>query len=142
MDLPHPQKTYLTSRSGLEAKRTVAFEEELEERDDPGPRLVPEAAGDRRTPEVNLIRLSDRAALRAAMEELTPHLLEVILLCDVEEMRYKAIAAVLDIPIGTVMSRIGRARAALRVAPQSDRQYRKSPEYDKSSLSCRSQCIG
>src|SRR5471030_1899353 len=52
------RNTYLTSRSGLVAKRTVALEEELEERDDPGPRLVPEAAIDRQTPEVNLIRLS------------------------------------------------------------------------------------
>jgi RNA polymerase sigma-70 factor (ECF subfamily) len=40
----------------------------------------------------------------------------VILLCDVEEMKYREIAAVLEIPIGTVMSRIARARAALRVA--------------------------
>src|SRR5580700_6703423 len=35
------RNTYLTSRSGLAAKRTVALEEELEERDDSGPRLVP-----------------------------------------------------------------------------------------------------
>jgi DNA-directed RNA polymerase specialized sigma24 family protein len=48
------------------------------------------------------------------MEQLPPPLLEVILLCDVEEMKYKEIAGVLDIPIGTVMSRIARARAALR----------------------------
>jgi RNA polymerase sigma-70 factor (ECF subfamily) len=114
------RNTYLTSRSGLAAKRTVALEEELEERDDSGPRPVPEAAIDRRTPEVNLIRLSDRAALCAAMEKLAPPLLEVILLCDVEEMKYREIAAVLEIPIGTVMSRIGRARAALRVALQTD----------------------
>jgi RNA polymerase sigma-70 factor (ECF subfamily) len=112
------RNTYLTSRSGLAAKRTVALEEELEE--DSGPRLVPEAAIDRQTPEVNLMRLSDRAALHAAMEKLAPPLLEVILLCDVEEMKYKEIAAVLEIPIGTVMSRIGRARAALRVALQTD----------------------
>jgi RNA polymerase sigma-70 factor (ECF subfamily) len=108
------RNTYLTSRSGLAAMRTVALEDELEGRDDLGPRLVPEAAIDRQTPEVNLMRLSDQAALRAAMEKLTPPLLEVILLCDVEEMKYREIAAVMEIPIGTVMSRIARARTALR----------------------------
>jgi RNA polymerase sigma-70 factor (ECF subfamily) len=108
------RNTYLTSRSGLAAMRTVSLEDELEGRDDLGPRLVPEAAIDRQTPEVNLMRLSDQAALRAAMEKLTPPLLEVILLCDVEEMKYREIAAVMEIPIGTVMSRIARARAALR----------------------------
>jgi RNA polymerase sigma-70 factor (ECF subfamily) len=64
---------------------------------------------------MNLILMGDQAALQAAMEKLAPPLLEVILLCDVEEMRYKEIATVLEIPIGTVMSRIARARAALRV---------------------------
>jgi RNA polymerase sigma-70 factor, ECF subfamily len=46
----------------------------------------------------------------------------VILLCDVEEMKYKEIATVLDIPIGTVMSRIARARAFLRREIQTDNQ--------------------
>jgi len=110
------RNTYLTSRSGLAARRTVALEDELAEASEAGPALYPEAAIDRQTPEVNLLRLSDRAALHAAMEALSPPLLEVILLCDVEEMKYKEIASVLDIPIGTVMSRIARARAALRGA--------------------------
>ncbi len=114
------RNTYLTSRSGLAAKRTVALEEELEERDDSGPRPFPEAAIDRQTPEVNLMRLSDSATLHAAMEKLAPPLLEVILLCDVEEMKYREIAAVLELPIGTVMSRIARARTALRMALQTD----------------------
>ena len=48
------------------------------------------------------------------MEKLPPPLLEVILLCDVEEMKYKEIAGFSTFPIGTVMSRIARARAALR----------------------------
>ena len=90
--------------------RTVALEDEI----------YPEAAIDRETPEINLIRLSDCAALQEAMEKLPPPLLEVILLCDVEEMKYREIAAVLEIPIGTVMSRIARARAALRGALQSN----------------------
>jgi RNA polymerase sigma-70 factor (ECF subfamily) len=48
------------------------------------------------------------------MEKLPAPLLEVLLLCDVEEMKYKDIAAVLEIPIGTVMSRVARARANIR----------------------------
>ena len=82
-------------------------------------RSYPEGAIDRETPEMNLIRLSDRAALHAAMEKLPAPLLEVILLCDVEEMKYREIATVLEIPIGTVMSRIARARTALRGALQA-----------------------
>ena len=94
--------------------RTVSLDEELAEQTDSGPSLYPEGAIDRQTPEINLILLTDRAALHSAMEQLPPLLLEVVLLCDVEEMKYKEIASVLDIPIGTVMSRIARARTSLR----------------------------
>jgi RNA polymerase sigma factor (sigma-70 family) len=110
------RNTFLTSRSGLATMRTVPLEEELSGFDESGPRAYPEGAIDRNTPEIDLIRLSDQVALHAAMEELSRPLLEVLLLCDVEEMKYKDIAAVLEIPIGTVMSRVARARAALRRA--------------------------
>jgi len=102
------RNTYLTSRTGLAARRTVALEDEIEATG------TPAAAMDLATPEVEMLRLSDRAALQHAMEQLSPPLLEVVLLCDVEEMKYREIAQVLEVPIGTVMSRIARARAALR----------------------------
>ena len=107
------RNTYLTSRAGLAARRTVALEDELSESGEGGPKY-PEAAIDRQSPETHLLQMADNAALQAAMETLPPPLLEVILLCDVEDMKYREIAAVLEIPIGTVMSRIARARAALR----------------------------
>jgi RNA polymerase sigma-70 factor (ECF subfamily) len=110
------RNTYLTSRSGLAARRTVALEDELNESGESGPAHYPEAAIDRQTPEMNLIQMGNRAALQTAMEQLPAPLLEVILLCDVEEMKYKEIAMVLEIPIGTVMSRIARARADIRRA--------------------------
>jgi RNA polymerase sigma-70 factor (ECF subfamily) len=122
------KNTYLTSRSGLAAKRTVALEDELGESGESGPSLYPEAAIDWRTPETNLIQTGNRAALQTALENLPPPLLEVILLCDVEELKYKEIAAILQIPIGTVMSRISRARLTVRRAleaqPKSSREYR------------------
>ena len=107
------RNTYLSSRQGLAAKRTVALEEEWE---GTGAVHVPEAVIDRETPELNLLRLADRAALEDAMQELASPLLEVLLLCDVEGMRYREIATVLEIPLGTVMSRIARARASLRAS--------------------------
>jgi RNA polymerase sigma-70 factor, ECF subfamily len=110
------RNTYLTSRAGLAAKRTVALEDELDESGESRPAQYPEAVIDRQTPETNLLQLADRTALNAAMETLTPPLLEVILLCDVEELKYGEIASALEIPIGTVMSRIARARVALRAA--------------------------
>jgi RNA polymerase sigma-70 factor (ECF subfamily) len=124
------RNTYLTSRSGLAARRTVALEEELGEHES-GTAVYPEGAIDRETPELNLIRLNDRGALHAAMESLPAPLLEVVLLCDVEEMKYREAAAVLEIPIGTVMSRIARARTALRQSlssraptPTPNREFR------------------
>lgn len=113
------RNTYLTSRSGLAARRTVALEDEWHKWDSPGVEQHPEAIIDRETPELNLLRLADQASVRAAMETLPPLLLEAMLLCDVEEMKYREIAEVLDVPIGTVMSRIARARAALRHALQA-----------------------
>ena len=50
----------------------------------------------------------------AALEKLSSEHREIVLLSDLEEFTYKEIADILKIPIGTVMSRLSRARAALR----------------------------
>ena len=117
------RNTYLTSRSGLAALRTVALEDELGEQGESGQVIYREGAIERQTPELNLMRLGDRAAIQDAMEKLPPPLLEVVLLCDVEEMKYKEIATILEIPIGTVMSRIARARGLLRRELQANSMF-------------------
>lgn len=116
------RNTYLTSRSGLAAKRTVALEDELDEDGEPESGRYPNGAIDQQTPEMNLIQTLDRTVLQGAIEKLPPPLLEIILLCDVEEMKYREIAHILEIPIGTVMSRISRARASIRRALRSQVQ--------------------
>jgi RNA polymerase sigma-70 factor, ECF subfamily len=53
--------------------------------------------------------------VRAAIQELPLTFREVIMLREYEDLSYQEIANVLDCPVGTVMSRLGRARAKLRV---------------------------
>jgi RNA polymerase sigma-70 factor (ECF subfamily) len=55
--------------------------------------------------------------VRAAIQELPEDFREIILLREYEDLSYQEIASVLDCPVGTVMSRLGRARAKLRVLP-------------------------
>ena len=74
------------------------------------------AFASRTTPESLLIDSSSMAAIRGAIEELPAIYREVILLCDVEEASYREIAEILSIPIGTVMSRLARARRMVRDA--------------------------
>jgi RNA polymerase sigma-70 factor (ECF subfamily) len=52
--------------------------------------------------------------VRESLEELSEEFREVIVLRDLEEMSYKRIAEVINVPLGTVMSRLARARGRLR----------------------------
>jgi RNA polymerase sigma-70 factor (ECF subfamily) len=53
--------------------------------------------------------------VRAAIQQLPTDFREIILLREYEELSYQEIASVLNCPVGTVMSRLGRARAKLRM---------------------------
>jgi RNA polymerase sigma-70 factor (ECF subfamily) len=67
-------------------------------------------------PEELLLEQVDGAALRRALDTLPPEYREAIVLRELEEMSYKDIAEVAGIPIGTVMSRLARARRRLQDA--------------------------
>ena len=57
---------------------------------------------------------ADRDVLRAALEELPTEFREVLILRELEGLSYKEIAEVADAPIGTIMSRLARARKQLQ----------------------------
>src|SRR6185436_7455612 len=65
------------------------------------------------TPEALLLRDTLNADLQAALDGLAETFREVVWLRDVDELTYQEIADVLDIPIGTVMSRLSRGRKQL-----------------------------
>ena len=99
------RNTFLTSRTGLQATRTVPLD------DEDGPVAEPAVT---ETPESLLLARADHDAIQVALQKLPVASREIILLCDVEEMSYREIAEALAIPIGTVMSRLARARRAMR----------------------------
>lgn len=65
------------------------------------------------TPEAEAIRRADVAAVEAAIAELPLPFREILVLRDINGLGYKEIAELLDLPLGTVMSRLSRARQHL-----------------------------
>lgn len=78
-------------------------------------------------------RLIDRLAVRDALQRIKPDHVEILAMIDVAGLSYREAADVLEVPVGTVMSRVSRARGALlaaldsgesRVVPLSARRKR------------------
>jgi RNA polymerase sigma-70 factor, ECF subfamily len=97
------------------ARSRIEFDSEVVERSG---RLRPSGYGepgsrDFETPESLLMRDTLNADLQAALDGLSEAFREVVWLRDVDELTYQEIADVLDIPIGTVMSRLSRGRRQL-----------------------------
>ncbi len=86
--------------------------------DAPGPDGEPLAYADPEAPRADegVERAQARGALEAAIGALPPNYREVVHLFHVEHMSYKEIAAAMDVPLGTVMTWLHRARARLRQA--------------------------
>lgn len=87
-----------------------------------GAERVPEEDWDRvmvdteATPDDMAVRGEERERIQAALATLPEHHRTIIMLSDLEELSYREIAEVLDIPMGTVMSRLHNARKRLREA--------------------------
>ena len=101
------RNTFLTSRSGLRAMPPISIDDDPERY---------EGLAEEATPETIFFSRANVAALQAAIEALPLPFREVILLSDVESFSYKEIAETLSIPVGTVTSRLIRARAKVREA--------------------------
>lgn len=104
------RNAFLTSRTGLKVTATVPLDLESDEQN------LPTVVD---TPESLLLQRSDLQLVQQALERLPVAYREVLLLCEVEEMSYQEISATLAIPMGTVMSRLSRARRALRAGVQT-----------------------
>src|SRR4051794_35990319 len=96
---------YTWLKKNRKPELATVFEEELHE--------IEDAAAN---PEVLLLKNADHQNIMKAVEQLPVEFREALILRDLEGMSYKEIAEVTEIPIGTVMSRLARARKQLQQA--------------------------
>jgi RNA polymerase sigma-70 factor (ECF subfamily) len=68
------------------------------------------------TPETEMVRKLDSETIRGMVSALPDAFREVIVLREIDDLSYREIAEIASVPIGTVMSRLARARAMLREA--------------------------
>ncbi len=73
-----------------------------------------EPADGKQDPYADYVSRTQREQVRTAIQELPVEFREIIILREYEELSYQEIAALLDCPVGTVMSRLARARSKLR----------------------------
>ena len=102
-----------TSATWLEKNRRremSPFDEEVHGAPDGPAPSVSEAPG----PEAALLQSADREMVQRALEELPAAYREALVLRELEGLSYKEISAVAEVPLGTVMSRLSRAREQLR----------------------------
>jgi RNA polymerase sigma factor (sigma-70 family) len=95
---------YTWLRENRRQESAVEFDEDLHSKDGE----VPE-------PERLFAANVGRQTLETALRELPEEFREVIVLRELEELSYKEISEIADVPVGTVMSRLARARARLQL---------------------------
>jgi RNA polymerase sigma-70 factor (ECF subfamily) len=102
------RNTFLTTQTGLKAWASVSLDS-----DSDGDAPIEPAVSE--SPESVLLARVQQETIQNALEKLPVKFREIVLLCDLEEMSYQEIGEMLGIPLGTVMSRLSRARKAMRV---------------------------
>jgi RNA polymerase sigma factor (sigma-70 family) len=95
--------SYTWREKNREDMTTIAFDEELHS-----------GGSETIDPEALLLRQADREMIRQALQELPVEFREVIVLRELEQLSYKEVATVAEIPLGTVMSRLARGRQQLQ----------------------------
>jgi len=77
------------------------------------------------TPEAQMLRGADASTIRRLVAALAEPFRETFVLREIHNLSYRQIADVADVPVGTVMSRLARARAMLRSAWMAEQEQPK-----------------
>jgi len=82
--------------------------------------LIFNVSSDECTPEAMLVREAERQTVRFVLDTMPLPLREILVLRELEERSYRQISEITALPIGTVMSRLARARKAFADAWQRE----------------------
>jgi RNA polymerase sigma-70 factor (ECF subfamily) len=119
----------IATNAALTFLRQAPHEEQLDDADDERPNPFEPGISDGETPERTLMASQIADAVRKGLARMQPELVDALTLFEVEGKSYSDIAQMFDVPVGTVRSRIFRAREALAkrlepmLAPQRDRRW-------------------
>lgn len=119
----------IATNAALTFLRRAPFEEQMDDSDEEGSNSFEPGVSDHETPERILMASQIADAVRQGLARMQPELVDALTLFEVEGKSYSDIAQMFDVPVGTVRSRIFRAREALAkrlqpvLAPQRDRRW-------------------
>ena len=92
--------------------KVVMLDEAMGEVERPSADIVPASLNSQ--PETELLAKIERARVQVALKKLPQNMREVVVLREFEDLSYQEISEVVGVPIGTVMSRLSRAREQLK----------------------------
>jgi len=103
-------------------RRKAAVETDVHGNDADDDNAIDNVPSDDDSPETALLRRAESGAVRAVLNKLPRTLREILVLRELEGLSYRQIADIAALPIGTVMSRLARARTRFESAWQTDQE--------------------
>jgi RNA polymerase sigma factor (sigma-70 family) len=109
-------------------RRKARLESDAHRPDDSEAFSIDDVPSDEDTPETALLRRAESGAVRTVLNKLPRALREVLVLRELEGLSYRQIAEASGLPIGTVMSRLARARAQFESAWRREPDFAEQPK--------------
>jgi RNA polymerase sigma factor (sigma-70 family) len=111
----------------LDRRRKAVIEVDVHSKDNPEENAIDNVPSDEDSPETSLLRRAESGAVRLVLNKLPRPLREILVLRELEGLSYRQIAEIAGLPIGTVMSRLARARMQFESAWRQEANHQEKP---------------
>jgi RNA polymerase sigma factor (sigma-70 family) len=111
----------------LDRRRKAVIEVDVHSKDNFEENAIDNVPSDEDSPETSLLRRAESGAVRLVLNKLPRPLREILVLRELEGLSYRQIAEIAGLPIGTVMSRLARARMQFESAWRQEANHQEKP---------------